>query len=70
MLGNETKDGAIVTRAYWNPLVNWIWIGWMVILAGVLFAMTKRAPKIVTQKRPKTEPPVGGGTTSEGEALA
>lgn len=70
VLGNETKDGAIVTRAYWNPLVNWIWIGWMVILAGVLFAMTKRAPKIVTQKRPKTEPPVGGGTTSEGEALA
>ncbi len=59
VLGNETKDGRVVTRAYWNPLVNWIWIGWMIVLIGVLFAMTKRAPKIIAkqqqlaQKQPK-----------------
>lgn len=69
VLGNETKAGAVVTRAYWNPLVNWIWIGWMVILAGVLFAMTKKAPKIVTKKRAETESPVGGAA-AKGEALA
>ena len=51
VLGNETKDGRVVTRAYWNPLVNWIWIGWMIGLAGVLFAMTKRAPKIIAKQQ-------------------
>ncbi len=45
VLGNETGTGKVVTRVYWNPLVNWIWIGWMIVLLGVLFAMTKRAPR-------------------------
>lgn len=46
VLGNETNDGRAVTRAYWNPLVNWIWFGWLVVLVGVLVAMTKRAPRL------------------------
>lgn len=56
VLGNEHGNSRVTTRVFWNPLVNWIWIGWMVILVGVLFAMTKRAPKIVTQSHaPKDE---------------
>jgi hypothetical protein len=35
----------------------------------VLFAMTKKAPKIVTKKRAETESPVGGAA-AKGEALA
>ena len=53
-LGNEHGKGEVTTRVFWNPLVNWVWIGWMIVLFGVLFAMTKRAPKIVST--PKSEP--------------
>jgi len=64
VLGNETTQGTVVTRVYWNPLVNWIWIGWMIVLMGVLFAMTKKAPKIIgAQATPKS-------TTGSSEALA
>lgn len=50
VLGNETGTGSVVTRVFWNPLVNWIWIGWMIVLMGVLFAMTKRAPGIIAKQ--------------------
>lgn len=70
VLGNETQKGSVVTRVFWNPLVNWIWIGWMVILVGVLFAMTKRAPKIVTKKRESAARDDTGGDAASGEVMA
>ena len=70
VLGNETQKGNVVTRVFWNPLVNWIWIGWMVILAGVLFAMTKRAPKIVTKQRTLPKDKDAGDGAASDEVLA
>ena len=36
----EFEDGRVSVRAYRNPLVNWIWIGWMVVLLGAATALT------------------------------
>lgn len=59
VLGNETGDGRVVTRVFWNPLVNWVWIGWMVVLIGVLFAMTKRARAVKTGAKKVREATAG-----------
>lgn len=40
----DLGDGRISLRAYRNPLVNWIWVGWLVVLAGAGLAMTARRP--------------------------
>ena len=56
VLGNEHSDREVTTRVFWNPLVNWVWIGWMIVLFGVLFAMTKRAPKVVSTPNPNKKP--------------
>ena len=38
-------DGRIALRAYRNPLVNWIWFGWAVALAGVVVAWSGRSAR-------------------------
>lgn len=38
----DLGDGRISLRAFRNPLVNWIWIGWLVVLAGAGLALTAR----------------------------
>ena len=40
VLGQESKNNQVVIRYYNNPLVNWIWIGWMIILVGCGVAMS------------------------------
>ncbi|WP_311027861.1 heme lyase CcmF/NrfE family subunit [Mesorhizobium koreense] len=49
--GDETAEGGIVIRGYWNPLVNWIWTGWLVVAFGALLSLSsarrKRAPRAV-----------------------
>ena len=44
VLGNEGADGRAMIQAFWNPLVVWIWIGWLVILVGVFLALLQRVP--------------------------
>ncbi|WP_297975967.1 heme lyase CcmF/NrfE family subunit [uncultured Amaricoccus sp.] len=39
-VGDE-RDGGIVAQIYWNPLVSWIWVGWMVVLAGALLSLSE-----------------------------
>jgi cytochrome c-type biogenesis protein CcmF len=50
--GDETAQGGIVIRGYWNPLVNWIWAGWLVVAFGALLSLSsarrKRAPRAVS----------------------
>lgn len=55
VLGSEHSGGSVTTRVYWNPLVNWVWIGWMIVLAGVAFSMTKRAPHLISRRRETAE---------------
>ena len=41
VLGGESTDGKVSIRAYRNPLVSWIWIGWLVICIGTAVAFTR-----------------------------
>src|SRR5690606_33994892 len=49
--GDETAQGGIVIRGYWNPLVSWIWVGWVVVAVGALLSLSsvrrKRAPRAI-----------------------
>ncbi len=44
VLAEERDGGGAVIRAFWNPLVVWIWIGWLFILAGVGVAILQKVP--------------------------
>ena len=41
VLGEELGNGRASIRAYYIPLVIWIWCGWIVIIAGSLFALSQ-----------------------------
>jgi cytochrome c-type biogenesis protein CcmF len=43
LLAGWEASGAVATfRAYWNPLVAWIWIGLYFVMGGTLFAIWPR----------------------------
>jgi cytochrome c-type biogenesis protein CcmF len=44
VLAGQDSAGRAAIRAFWNPLVNWIWIGWFVIIAGAIVAFAQRIP--------------------------
>lgn len=44
VLGSEEDGGNAVIQAFWNPMVVWIWIGWLVMVAGVMIALMHRIP--------------------------
>jgi len=48
VLGQETKNDKAIIRFYYNPLINWIWFGWMILVAGSLLAFSQgRSQKVV-----------------------
>lgn len=53
VIGEELGDNRASIRAYYIPLVNWIWAGWLIIIIGSLFALSQSA---VTQSAPRREP--------------
>ncbi len=44
VLAAEEADERAAIRAFWNPLVIWIWIGWLVIIVGATVALAQRIP--------------------------
>jgi len=48
----EHWDGNAVTfRAYWNPLINFVWLGGLILIAGTLVALwPSRGPQRVAQQ--------------------
>lgn len=44
--GEETSAGGVIIRGYWNPLVSWIWAGWLTVGFGALLSLS------VTLRRP------------------
>ncbi len=51
VLGDETGDGAFAVRAYFNPLVRFIWVGCMVMAFGGLLSLTDRRLRVGAPKR-------------------
>jgi cytochrome c-type biogenesis protein CcmF len=41
VMGNESESGGITARIFWNPLIIWIWLGWMIVLAGSMLSLTQ-----------------------------
>ena len=44
--GEETSAGGVTIRGYWNPLVSWIWAGWLTVAFGALLSLS------ITLRRP------------------
>lgn len=42
VIGGEAGNGQISLRAYRNPLVSWIWIGWMIVALGTAISLAAR----------------------------
>ena len=42
VLGDEAAHGAATVRGYWNPLILWLWVGWLVVLVGAAVAGSAR----------------------------
>lgn len=60
-VGGEA-EGGIVAQIYWNPLIGWVWAGWMVVLAGALLSLSER----VARRRPAPSPhPEAAGVPAE-----
>ncbi|MEE8173095.1 MAG: heme lyase CcmF/NrfE family subunit, partial [Alphaproteobacteria bacterium] len=43
-IGDPAADGGVAVRIYHNPLVPWIWLGAVVMVAGGLTSLTHRRP--------------------------
>lgn len=41
VIGEELGGGRASLRAYFIPLVGWIWTGWFIIILGSLFALSQ-----------------------------
>lgn len=41
VIGEELGEGRASIRAYFIPLVGWIWTGWFIIIFGSLFALSQ-----------------------------
>jgi cytochrome c-type biogenesis protein CcmF len=68
--GQDQTTGLPIIKAFLNPLVMWIWVGLMVVVAGTLVALvpslspalaTASVPKITGQATPVAVPVIGGG---------
>ena len=51
VMGDEAADGARAVRMYYNPLVNLIWLGAMVMFAGGLLSLSDRRYRVGAPRR-------------------
>ena len=52
--GQAEESGKAVIQVYINPLVNWVWIGGLVMVLGTGIALIpSRAPEAATPRRRK-----------------
>ena len=50
-LGDAAKDGAVVVRIWWKPLVTLIWLGALVMMAGGAFSLADRRLRVGAPSR-------------------
>jgi cytochrome c-type biogenesis protein CcmF len=65
VMGDESGDGTVVARIFWNPLVAWIWLGWMVLLVGSLMSLSKSDRRVAATGRRSA--PVAASNAVPGE---
>lgn len=58
VMGDETTGGARAMRMYYNPFVNFIWLGAVVMFAGGLLSLSDRRYRVGAPKRAAPLQPV------------
>ena len=58
VMGDETADGSRAMRMYFNPLVNFIWIGALIMFFGGMLSLTDRRYRVGAPKRAISSLPV------------
>jgi cytochrome c-type biogenesis protein CcmF len=46
VLGDPQKDGGHTVRAYFNPLVRWIWAGALIMAFGAVLSLLDRRLRV------------------------
>ncbi|HWZ12056.1 MAG TPA: cytochrome c-type biogenesis CcmF C-terminal domain-containing protein [Acidobacteriaceae bacterium] len=67
--GKNPETDRPIIKAFLNPLVNWIWIGVLVIIAGTFLALTPNLEAAVAHSRARNRVPLAAPATS-GEVMA
>lgn len=57
VLGDALDDGAFVVRAYFHPMVRWIWIGALVMALGGILSMSDRRLRVGASRRASSRVP-------------
>jgi cytochrome c-type biogenesis protein CcmF len=50
-MGDATNDGGRAIRLYFNPLVNFIWLGTFIMFLGGLLSLSDRRYRVGAPKR-------------------
>ncbi len=58
VMGDDTGGGARAMRMYFNPLVNLIWLGALMMFAGGIFSLTDRRYRVGAPRRAVRAQPV------------
>src|SRR5690606_24051622 len=60
IIGEETSQGGVTIRGYWNPLVSWIWVGWLVVACGSLLSLSGTSRRKTGHASSVATPPAKG----------
>jgi len=61
-LGDQDDSGAWTVRAYWKPMVSWIWLGGLVMAFGGMVSLSDRRWRVgVATKRQAAMPQLAAG---------
>ncbi|MBI5961777.1 MAG: hypothetical protein HY866_23775, partial [Chloroflexi bacterium] len=64
----EYTEGSLVTfRAYLNPLINFVWLGGFILIAGTMVALWPSRAAALATKRKQVEIPTSAGPVSAGD---
>ncbi len=64
-LGDEDNNGNYTIRAYWKPLVPWIWIGAVMMAFGGLVSLSDRRWRVGAAARARRAAPLGQPVAGE-----
>ena len=64
-LGDEDNNGNYTIRAYWKPLVPWIWIGAVMMAFGGLVSLSDRRWRVGAAARARRAAPLGQPAAGE-----
>jgi len=67
-LGDPDPAGGWVVRAYWKPLVPWIWIGAGLMALGGMLSICDRRWRVAVPVRRQRQTPVATPATAAGAA--